>query len=279
MHRKCFSSFPRTATHPRVVCATLRLPSGYRRERTKTIFRTRHYPGPTREMRLEKFVGLFSQQWNEIVRSHVSDTKPIPLSQEEWPSRHLAVGEEFHIPPGRYHYAVHIKDRTSGSMGKRRGDLIVPDFYQDSLMLSDVLISGPIQPAGASAAFRKGDFAFQPHMFSNFVPGETVGIYFEIYNLTPDGVGHTSFQVSTRLQSGDSSGRSRGFFGRLFGGGSGEVTTSQEYTGNSPDDRVFLNFDLSVYKPGSYHLEIQVQDTRSGEETARSVPLTIAGRE
>jgi len=235
--------------------------------------------GPTRGLRLEKFVGLFSEQWNEIVRSHVTDTKPIPLSQEEWQSKHLAVGEEFHVPPGRYHYAIHIKDRTSGRIGKQRGDLVVPDFYRDSLMLSDVLVSGAIQPASASAAFRKGDFAFQPHMFADFAPGETVGIYFEIYNLTPDGVGHTSFQVSTQLRSGESGGRSRGLLSRLFGGGSGEVTTSQEYSGHSPDDHVFLNFDLSAYQPGSYQLEIRVQDLQSNAESARSVPLRIAARE
>jgi len=226
-------------------------------------------------LHLEKFLGLYNQQWNEVIHSHLFDTKFIPLSPDEWENSQIVVREEFRVPPGEYHYAIQVKDRTSERLGRQRGSVTAPRFTADSLMMSDVLVSGPIQPAGQSSTITKGNLAIQPHMFSAFGSGDIIGIYFEVYNLET-GSGGSRYEVSTTIREPDNSRENRGFFQRLFGGGGSEVTTSQEYSGNDTDDIVFLNYNLGARNPGSYELIIRVRDLLSGDVSEESVPITIA---
>ena len=82
-------------------------------------------------------------------------------------------------------------------MGFFKGEHQFEDLWiKDSLLVSDVILSGPIRPAENAGKFVKGDIRYNPHMFSDFKMGEEIGLYFEIYNLFYNPEGQTNFRIT-----------------------------------------------------------------------------------
>lgn len=57
----------------------------------------------------------------------------------------------------------------------------MPDYNRDTLMISDVLLSGQIRSRQDEKKFVMGDITYNPHMFRAFKSGELIGFYFEVY--------------------------------------------------------------------------------------------------
>ena len=145
-------------------------------------------------------------------------------------------------------------------------------------MLSDILMSGEIQSSAESAAFRRGDIGYTPHMFTSYKVGDPVGIYFEVYNLMYNAAGLTGFRVSCTLTSdlaGSPSRRIAGYFRRLFGGEEAKLGTSYDYAGNAQDEHIYMNFELPAEDTGEHKLTVSVMDLNSGISQSRDVRLTI----
>lgn len=233
-----------------------------------------------RQLNLKQFVGFYNAAWDEILRLEQPLIKPIELQPDQWRHRAIVDVVSFPVNPGKNHFEIHLRDNTTGRLGVYRGDHTIPDFAGDSLMMSDVLLTGEFGAATETSPYRKGEIAFTPHMFSHYREGELVGLYFEVYNLALDAQGRTDFRVSCSIQSLDGASSSftrklSGFFARLFSDEPSKVGTSYDYTGVARDEMLYVTFDVAAEKAGDYEMAVETTDKITGLKAIQKVPVTI----
>jgi hypothetical protein len=66
-----------------------------------------------------------------------------------------------------------------------------------------------------------------------------------------------------------------GLFNSLFERDIGKVTTSYSSRGNSRDEKIYINLDISNYESGRYELVVHVEDLTSNEKASKEVSLVI----
>jgi len=101
-------------------------------------------------------------------------------------------------------------------------------------------------------------------MFSAYNQRETVGLYFEIYNLFYDHDDRTKFEVSWWLGEGGDEEMDED-----------AVKSSLQYSGETRDDKIYFNIELSDTASGNYELAILVKDIISEKEVIKKVRLTV----
>jgi hypothetical protein len=170
---------------------------------------------------------------------------------------------------------------TSGRLGVYRGSTKVPDYTGDSLITSDIIISGPIPTGLKSQKFNKDGITYQPHMFYGFEPGEETGLYFEIYNLAVSAEGRTNFRITCNLEPEETQGTPvisevAGLFRSLFNDSEGKLGTSFDYGGKSADEKIYLNFRLpDNISKGQYSLILRITDIEGSAEASRTTSLLV----
>ena len=101
-------------------------------------------------------------------------------------------------------------------------------------------------------------------MFSPYDERDTIGLYFEIYNLLYDYTDRTNFEVSWLLrEAGDDDTEDEAFKSTL------------PYSGQTRDDNIYFNLELSDTDSGEYELIILVKDMVSEAEVSKKVELTV----
>lgn len=155
-------------------------------------------------------------------------------------------------------------DSTAGGMLGRVLD--VPDFYGDALMTSDLVLAAP----GVEGPFRRGSVSLR------LVPtreyrGGAFDVFYEVYNLAPDGAYSTELLVE---RDGGGIGRS---VKRLFGGGGPDVQLRFEGRAQPESDGVVREIRSveTNLTPGRYRLRITVTDATTGESATRERPFTV----
>jgi hypothetical protein len=122
-------------------------------------------------LRLSEFLGVYDDDWKEVLNYTSTVTTPVSVRPEEWRKSSGMQMEQFTVPPGAYHCEFHLKDLISDKLGAYKFDYIFPDYWQDSLMMSDIILSGPIRDADENSPYVKGDIAYTPKMFQEFAKG------------------------------------------------------------------------------------------------------------
>jgi hypothetical protein len=211
-----------------------------------------------------KFISLFDVNWNPVVRKNKTRKIPVMISPEVWEESGFVEMENMTVPPGAYHCEIQLEDNASNSIGVYKGPIIVPDYSQEQLMLSDVILSGPVSRMERYTYYMKGDVTYDPHMFAAYREGETVGIYVEVYNLLFDTSDRTSFEVTWYLRTADE-------------GDSGTeiVQSSLEYSGKSRDDKIFFNLELKDIELDDYEMVIRVKDLISDMATRKIIKISV----
>jgi hypothetical protein len=129
-------------------------------------------------------------------------------------------------------------------------------------MLSDILLSGPVSREGNRTIFKKGDIEYNPHMFTAYGNNETIGFYVEIYNLLFDFNDRTNFEITWVLKEVDED-------------ESEAIKSSLQYSGNTRDDKIYLNIEPSDADSGEYELIVSVKDIISNQEVSKRTSLSI----
>ena len=219
---------------------------------------------PGNRLTFSTFIGIFDEKWNEILRLADNNEVPLKLAQEAWESSSFVDTKSFSVLPGDYNFEFQLHDAVSDNLGIYKGTLYIPDYGKNELMLSDIILSGPVSRNTERAIFKKGDIVLNPHMFSPYNERDTIGLYFEIYNLLYDYADRTNFEVSWILKEAGADKTEEEAF-----------KTTLPYSGNKKDDKIYFNLELSDIDSGDYELIIQVKDMVSEGEVSKKVELTV----
>ena len=103
----------------------------------------------------------------------------------------------FDLKPGDYRLIVQVKDIHAEASGRCTVPLQVPDYERRvGLVFSDLQLSSHVARSGEVHRFVKQGWKVVPNITRNYVIGEPLQIYFEVYNLSSSG---ESFIMGYRL--------------------------------------------------------------------------------
>jgi len=215
---------------------------------------------------------LHDRNWNRVVQQR----EGVIRRDMRW-FEGMGLGTiRFRVEPDTYNNAFFIQQTREGRFGGWKGTLEVPAFSQVRLDVSSIV------PAYEIAAADSGRFAFRDHRLvpnptRRFDPARPMYVYFEVYNLTPDAFGTTSFAIEyTVAKIQKETNTVLEDLLRIFGSKDKPTTSVEvEYLGDTPDSAEYLALDLSNAGKGDFRLNMRVKDLHSGEEKQAFLDLEL----
>jgi hypothetical protein len=185
------------------------------------------------------------------------------------------------VPPGEYTVDVRMRNLHNSEIGVYRKRLEVEAYPAGSLMLSDIQLAWDVTEGGLPGKFTKNGLQVVPMPTRLYRHGESVYVYYEIYNLSRDEFGMTNYTVEYTVRSGKPPGSIQRILRAFKGGGSEEQVSvaAQEQLGVSETEPNYIELDLSAAEPGEVVLTVTVKDLVSGEEVAEEARFELAERE
>lgn len=172
------------------------------------------------------------------------------------------------LPPGAYllRAEAHVPAIDRGARSVEALD--VHRFTPGTLELSDVLAASRVAPLDSTAS-RWTDFFIEPNG-GRFLPGASVGLLWEIYDLATDSTGFAHFDVELRFTV--EAIERRGFGARIVGGVADAVGLSAQ-----GDDRISLDYTRRVRPDAegivTEHLAVELRDAPEGRYSVTVVVL------
>ncbi len=177
------------------------------------------------------------------------------------------------LAPGMYRLNIVAKDITGGTMTSYEVALNVPHFDEEklassSLILADVIEKVPTRSIG-TGQFVIGDTKVRPRLSDTFGKDETLGIYAQFYNFTPD--------EKTKKPSGS-------IEYQIVKNGSNQVIMAPyaediNILPNASAQQVTVEKLLPLkkfqFEPGQYTLKVKVTDKTSNQVLNQSAIFTV----
>ncbi len=156
---------------------------------------------------------------------------------------------------GRYKLELVLKDLHSGNVGTEYFGFVAPRYRENRLATSSLILADRIEELPArqvgSGMFVIGGTKVHPNVSEQFNQEQSLGIYFQVYNLT--------LNQETQLPSAS--------IEYLFRKGNQEISRLQEdqqqLVGASQQMTLARTVSLKPLQPGRYHLEVKVTDNLS----------------
>lgn len=172
----------------------------------------------------------------------------------------------------RYRLDLVVKDLQSGNVGVLQTALIPPQFREESLTASSLVISDSIEPLDEIPSFEQmfvlGDVKIRPNLGRVFSDDMPLGIYLQLYNVAVDqSTLEPSLQVSYRLLH-------NGELLRMAveeNGESIQLHSSQRLV-------LLRKLSLAQLPPGGYQVEVEVLDRLTGDTIRESLDFTLVER-
>lgn len=182
------------------------------------------------------------------------------------------------LPPGAYRLEVKSQDRLRGKMGIYQQQVVVEPYGEDRLQISDLELAWRVGAEDAESKFTKGSLNVVPMPSRTYRKGQSVFVYYEIYNLEKDEFGQTGYNVSYTFASKDTPGQA-GNISRLFRWGTGkreELAVTYEQQGEAARENEYVELALDEQVPGRYSLKVSINDKNSGESAEKEATFVIS---
>src|SRR5690348_881021 len=157
---------------------------------------------PNRDMQFENKEGVMTAvldiygQLTTIggrVANTIQDSVSVSVPEHDFQSyvnQKSVYQKTVYLRPGRYKLSLVIKDNKSGHMGTENLGIIVPQFSDDKLSTSSLILADQIQPLPTSEVgsnrFVIGGTKVRPSVNQVFTQTQNFGIYMQVYNLGLD---------------------------------------------------------------------------------------------
>lgn len=172
---------------------------------------------------------------------------------------------------GNFNYSFEILNKTLNQNFVDRNEVKIPDFTSDSLLLSDLILADRIDTKSFDNMFFRNNLYILPNILQKYQLGDTLFLYFEIYNLTPN----KNFRYQYQVENSIIENKSGGIFNAIFGRGAKKVGFVNDYSGSKSSDFIIQSIALNNLIPGEYNLEIIVRDEISKKMRIATTRFTI----
>jgi len=195
------------------------------------------------------------------------DTTRVFLARVPVPKEEYLVGEvNVPAPPGKLSYRLAVQQGEQSGVILPTDSVLVEKVDGGGLGLSDPVLG--LRSANLTWGTAQGDTVFfNPN--GRFHQNDLVELYYEVYGLTTGTDYETQLIVRKRGGGGGFLG-----IGKLFGGGSAEISLRFEEPATTPTARVQRSIQLNKLKSGNYTLELHVTDA-SGVERKREQDFVV----
>jgi GWxTD domain-containing protein len=191
----------------------------------------------------------------------------VPLAAAADSTRLVPAQIVFSLPPGFYFAAVTLEERRSGRTGSFERNVTCEDF-EHKLAVSDILFASAIEPASQTSPFNRGPLLVVPHPLCRYRIPASIPVYFEVYNLTVDGRGISSYDVEYRIVS--QTPRKIGFWDTIRGKKRSLDVSSRFHTAHpGSSDQVHITLGTDNLWPGAFELTVRIIDALAQTETVR----------
>lgn len=232
------------------------------------------------ESRLKLTLTVNDLKYNEIV-STTRDYQ-VAANLSETMSHFFLDQIEAELAPGRYNVAVEVRNNDKDRVGVYQFAIAVKDLSSDTLSLSDIEIAQYVDHALSKEKFMKPKTTLRvvPNPAAGILKTKPMTIYYEIYNLSLNDEGRSSYEVSYSIHMVDSDksffSTVTGVFGSKQASGTSSVTVKE---GKSVTEYEYISFDISELPAGIARLEIKVKDLLSGKVSSSWTNVTILEKE
>jgi len=172
------------------------------------------------------------------------------------------------LRPGLYRLSVAVKDVNSGDTGTMELRLEVPQYVEDQLSTSSLILADQIEKVSTKRVglgpFVIGDTKVRPAVGETFTRDQKLGIYLQVYNMKPDESGNKpAATIEYSLLKGNQS-----------------ILELKEQAATLPDASPFQAIvekllPLSALEPGKYKLQIKVTDNVTNRTVSPSAEFTV----
>lgn len=168
------------------------------------------------------------------------------------------------IEPEAYKLHLLASDNFSGKIGTLHQEILIPEYGEDKLALSEIILSHKeYVPDRLFSDSKRTDFE---RIFAEvnrvYSPDQEAHLYFEIYNLS----------INPETKQNDFSIEYSVFHNEDL---IAHIPSSELDSTTRRDCRVQTTLKLRDYKPGTYLLRIRVIDEVSGKSTTKEIPFLI----
>lgn len=191
-------------------------------------------------------------------------------------------GVSHFAPPGEYELAIEAWRQYSNRLGAyRQPSLQLPNYHnKNRLMMSDILVATRIISAeeAPDTSFVRGDLYIQPQPSATFLPGISMYVYFEIYNLKRDEFGQTHYTISYEVQQRRDAGFSLvPLLAKLGKKNAEAIGLSFDQVGTDPDEKTYLEMPLTNLGSGRYNLRLTITDSNREQSETKDAVFFIPG--
>lgn len=229
--------------------------------------------GDASEIVIEHGAGVYDILWTPVSKSF----QVTRLNARAKSGTYIAQ-YQFLIEPGTYNFTIHVHDKDNSRIAFHKFKTDVPSFAGEPLAISDLLLAYEIREVGSGNEFTKGELAYIPNPGKTFQLSEIVAFYCELYNMTYDKEGTTSYDIEIQLTllKKKKSGLSK--FLPFRAQGKSSVSVKEHHSGTSHSPTHFINLDVSKLEPGLHKLTVEVTDLNTGTSATRSSEVELTSK-
>jgi GWxTD domain-containing protein len=183
--------------------------------------------------------------------------------------------------PGRYRTAVAIRDSVSRRIGIYEASLVVWNYDNEAMNLSDIKLATDITRDAAPGPFVRNGFKITPNPSLQFKRTSPIHLYYELYNLTKGEDGRTAYrtdiEITMKQKEMNIVFRFFAALGRLIKADEEEesVLLSFEGAGAATDQPQATSIDPTDSSSGDYTIRLTITDLHSGQSVVKAKDFVL----
>jgi GWxTD domain-containing protein len=209
--------------------------------------------------------GRIMYEWDDTISVEFSDEY-----FEAGKSKRSEYQKIIGLPPGqRYKLDLVLKDENSKSVGTQSVGLAIPKYDDTALQSSSIILAQSVTAAPMNSdqlrQYVIGDMKILPNVTAEYLPGQNLIPYMQIYNMDIDQTNQKpSLDVTFIIRNGE----------KVLGEFKSSPTNSEQFFYGQ---RVVVvgKIPLNAVSPGKYKLEIRVVDNISSKKVSTQTDFMV----
>ena len=200
------------------------------------------------------------------------ERQPAPANQEIRGAAYTLTSNVT-APAGTFTVAVEMQDEATKRIGVYKKPVSFSDYRGRDLLISDLKLSTGITPATTAGPFVRKGLNVVPNPGRLYARGQSVFVYYEVYNLDMDDDGRTSYETlyeitplgmpalrNRRARRPDDMQTVMSFF---------------EGEGTTPEEAEYTALDTTNLEAGEYVLTVTLTDRHADQRVSKSVNFLV----